>query len=238
MRQGQIPQHAEFLRACGESNPRCPMPERLIAPRLCHWTMPRRTKLCMIYNIKIISKMCFTEYWLLTFVEDLLTPDHTKQKTSEEPKPWIPTISSLRNYIEGPLTPETVYNTAKSINITLAQITSHMMVDDSGEANVSEAALISGKETKSSRIKMYPRPPMILVEPLKLDKCGNVLCPRLMIIKNGISMICDKSTCGLHHILGGYSMSHLLRIMATRDGHMDTFEVLVYPANILFVILV
>ncbi|KAK4353097.1 hypothetical protein RND71_028615 [Anisodus tanguticus] len=46
MRQGQIPQHAEFLRACGESNPRCPMPERLIAPRLCHWTMPRRTKLC------------------------------------------------------------------------------------------------------------------------------------------------------------------------------------------------
>ncbi|KAK4380579.1 hypothetical protein RND71_002441 [Anisodus tanguticus] len=45
MRQGQIPQHAEFLRACGESNPRCPMPERLIAPRLCHWTMPRRTKL-------------------------------------------------------------------------------------------------------------------------------------------------------------------------------------------------
>ncbi|KAK4344739.1 hypothetical protein RND71_034915 [Anisodus tanguticus] len=30
----------EFLRACGESNPRCPMPERLIAPRLCHWTMP------------------------------------------------------------------------------------------------------------------------------------------------------------------------------------------------------
>ncbi|KAK4371088.1 hypothetical protein RND71_010563 [Anisodus tanguticus] len=44
MRQGQISQHAEFLRACGESNPRCLMPERLIAPRLCHWTMPRRTK--------------------------------------------------------------------------------------------------------------------------------------------------------------------------------------------------
>ncbi|KAJ8557089.1 hypothetical protein K7X08_002714 [Anisodus acutangulus] len=48
MRQGQIPQHAEFLRACGESNPRCPMPERLIAPRLCHWTMPRMTKLMIL----------------------------------------------------------------------------------------------------------------------------------------------------------------------------------------------
>ncbi|KAK4351378.1 hypothetical protein RND71_030691 [Anisodus tanguticus] len=61
---------------------------------------------------------------------------------------------------------------------------------------------------------------------------------RLMIIENGISMICDKSTCGLHHILRGCSMSHLLRVMATRDGHMDTLKVLVYPADILFVILV
>ncbi|KAK4359285.1 hypothetical protein RND71_021514 [Anisodus tanguticus] len=49
MRQGQIPQHAEFLRACGELNPRCPMPERFIAPRLCHWTMPRRTSLILLY---------------------------------------------------------------------------------------------------------------------------------------------------------------------------------------------
>ncbi|KAK4353302.1 hypothetical protein RND71_028820 [Anisodus tanguticus] len=62
--------------------------------------------------------------------------------------------------------------------------------------------------------------------------------PQLMIIENGISMICDKSTCGLHHILRGCSMSHLLRGMVTRDGHMDTLEVLVYLADILFVILV
>ncbi|KAK4376833.1 hypothetical protein RND71_003129 [Anisodus tanguticus] len=48
---------------------------------------------------------------------------------------------------------------------------------------------------------------------------GSADQPRLMIIENGISMICYKSTCGLHHILGECSMSHLLRVMVTRNGH-------------------
>ncbi|KAJ8544830.1 hypothetical protein K7X08_017413 [Anisodus acutangulus] len=33
---------------------------------------------------------------------------------------------------------------------------------------------------KSNRIKMYPKPPMSLVEPLKLDKCDTVLCVKII----------------------------------------------------------